>query len=54
MIDNLKLLKNYDADIYEAIIVAVGHDKYKQLSFNTENQVIFDLKSVLKDFNASL
>ena len=34
--------------------IAVGHDKYKQLSFNTENQIIFDIKYVLKDFNASL
>jgi len=43
----LKLHNNVDFKSYEAVIVAVAHDKYKTLKFENENQVIFDIKSIL-------
>nr|WP_321265638.1 nucleotide sugar dehydrogenase [uncultured Sulfurimonas sp.] len=37
-----------DFESYEAIVVAVAHDKYKTLKFDDKNQVVFDIKSVLE------
>lgn len=44
----LDLLQNYNFDDYQAVIVAVGHEKYKSLEFVNNNQVIFDIKGILK------
>lgn len=44
---NLKLIENIDTLHYEAIILAVAHEKYKNLSFTQSLQIIFDIKSVL-------
>jgi UDP-N-acetyl-D-glucosamine/UDP-N-acetyl-D-galactosamine dehydrogenase len=41
------LLKEYNLDTYQAVIVAVGHNEYKKLKFNNTNQIIFDIKSIL-------
>lgn len=32
---------------YQAVIVAVGHDEYKNLHLSYDNQVVFDIKSIL-------
>ena len=42
------LISEYNINDYKAIIVAVGHNKYKQLKFNNSEQVIFDIKSILE------
>ena len=44
---NLELKESIDTDSYDAIILAVSHDKYKTLEFNNNKQVIFDIKSIL-------
>jgi len=49
-----KLHNDVDINCYEAIVVAVAHDKYKTLKFNNEKQVVFDIKSVLKNSDGRL
>ena len=44
---NLELKESIDIDSYDAVILAVSHDKYKTLEFNNNKQVIFDIKSIL-------
>ena len=39
-------IKNFNN--YNAIIVAVAHDKYKKIKIKNDTQVIFDLKSILE------
>ncbi|MEA3330225.1 MAG: nucleotide sugar dehydrogenase [Campylobacterota bacterium] len=41
------LLKEYDLNDYQAVVVAVGHEEYKGLSFENPNQVVFDIKAIL-------
>jgi UDP-N-acetyl-D-galactosamine dehydrogenase len=43
----LILQENSNYDDYEAVILAVAHDKYKNLKLNDGNQVVYDIKSVL-------
>ncbi len=43
LIDNEELkMENYGA-----VVLAVAHDEFKELNFNNQNQVVFDIKSVL-------
>lgn len=50
---NLKLTADYKQDYYDAIILAVGHDEFKQMGaeairkLGKESHVLFDLKYVL-------
>jgi len=44
----LKLCNNVNYNEYETIILAVAHKHYKVLEFSNENQVVYDIKSVLK------
>lgn len=39
---------------YQAIVVAVAHDKYKTLKFNNEKQVVFDIKAILEKSDGRL
>lgn len=50
----LDLKENYNFDDYQAIIVAVGHDKYKNLEISNEDKVVFDVKSILKNSDGRL
>lgn len=50
----LDLLQNYNLDDYQAVIVAVGHENYKNLEISNENKVIFDIKSVIKNSDGRL
>ncbi len=43
-----------DLESYEAVVVAVAHDKYKTLKFDNENQVVFDIKSILDNSDGRL
>ena len=43
----LDLVKDVNSDDYDAVILAVAHDKYKGMSFNNGKQVVFDIKSIL-------
>lgn len=51
---NLDLIENYNLDDYQAIIVAVGHEKFRGLEISNENKVIFDIKSILPNADGRL
>lgn len=48
------LLKEYDLNDYQAVVVAVGHEEYKGLSFENPNQVVFDIKAILSGADGRL
>ena len=43
----IELVKDINIDKYEAVILAVAHDKYKSLEIDNKKIVIYDIKSVL-------
>ncbi len=48
----LELKNDVDTDNYDAVVLAVSHDKYKELELNANHeQVLFDVKSVLDSDN---
>ncbi|WP_108063677.1 nucleotide sugar dehydrogenase [Poseidonibacter lekithochrous] len=51
---NLDLNDKVNYDEYTAIVLAVPHDKYKTLSFKTEGNVVFDIKSILEESDGRL
>ncbi|MDX1809371.1 MAG: nucleotide sugar dehydrogenase [Sulfurospirillaceae bacterium] len=51
---SLALESDVNYDDYEAIVLAVPHDKYKQLKFNNKNQVLYDVKSILNSSDGRL
>jgi len=53
---NLDLLENtnLNTDNFDAVILAVSHNEYKNLSLKNPKQVIFDIKSVLNDADGRL
>lgn len=46
----LKLVENSMVDFcnYDAVVLAVAHDEYKALKFDSKKQVVYDIKSVLE------
>jgi UDP-N-acetyl-D-galactosamine dehydrogenase len=50
----LELTNDVNYDDYEAIVMAVSHDKYKTLVFNNKDQIVYDIKSILKDSDGRL
>lgn len=51
---NIDLVNKYNVEDYNAVIIAVGHDKYKLLRFDLKKQVVFDVKSILKESDGCL
>lgn len=51
---DLNLDNDVNYDEYEAIVLAVSHDKYKTLEFTNKNQIVYDIKSILKDSDGRL
>ena len=51
---NLNLDNDVNYDDFEAIVLAVSHDKYKDLEFLNKNQIIYDIKSILKNSDGRL
>ncbi len=51
---NLDLIDDFDWNEYQAIIVAVAHEQYKNYEISNKNKVIFDIKSVLKNADGRL
>ena len=51
---NIKLIKEAKEDDYEAVVLAVAHNDYKNLEFKNKEQVVFDIKSILKDSDGRL
>jgi UDP-N-acetyl-D-galactosamine dehydrogenase len=50
----LELTNDVNYDDYEAIVMAVSHDKYKGLKFGNSNQIVYDIKSILRDSDGRL
>jgi len=44
---SLELNNDVNYDDYEAVILAVAHDKFKDVKLNNKNQVVYDIKSIL-------
>ena len=51
---NIDIRENVDTNKYEAVVLAVAHDKYKNLVFSTNYQVVFDIKSILDESDGRL
>ncbi|MCT7577392.1 Vi polysaccharide biosynthesis UDP-N-acetylglucosamine C-6 dehydrogenase TviB [Aliarcobacter butzleri] len=51
---NLKLIKELNTDKYEAIVLAVAHNEFKELKLKTDNNVVFDIKSILDETDGKL
>ena len=51
---NLELKEEIDIDSYDAVVLAVAHDKYREIELNNSKQVIFDIKSILKNSDGRL
>ncbi len=51
---NLKLKEEIDIDSYDAVVLAVAHDKYREIGLNNSKQVVFDIKSILKNSDGRL
>jgi UDP-N-acetyl-D-galactosamine dehydrogenase len=52
---NLNLVENANFDKYEAVVLAVAHDDYRDLDLTPNNtRVIFDIKSMLKNSDGRL
>lgn len=51
---NLKLIKELNTDKYEAIVLAVAHNEFKQLKLKTDENVVFDIKSILDETDGRL
>jgi len=50
----LELTNDVNYDDYDAVVMAVTHDKYKTLTFDNAHQVIYDIKSVLVNSDGRL
>ncbi|WP_419765665.1 MAG: nucleotide sugar dehydrogenase [Arcobacter sp.] len=51
---SLELKEEVNYEDYEAIILAVSHDKYRLIKINNKNQVVFDIKSILDNSDGRL
>ena len=51
---NLKLSEELDISRYEAIVLAVAHNEFKQLKLKTSDNVVFDIKSILDETDGKL
>ncbi len=51
---NLELKSDTNIDNYDAIVLAVAHDKYKNIKLTNKNQVVFDIKSILEQADGRL
>jgi UDP-N-acetyl-D-galactosamine dehydrogenase len=51
---NFDLIENYNFEDYKAVILAVGHNEYKELVISNDDKVIFDIKSILPNADGRL
>ncbi len=51
---DLELTSQVNYEEYDAIVLAVAHDKYKTLTLDNSNQVIYDIKSILDSADGRL
>ena len=46
---NLNLIENLNLNNYDAVVLAVAHDEFKNLDFSNLNAVTFDIKGILQN-----
>jgi len=51
---NLNLYNYINNDDYKVIVMAVSHDKYKNLTFENKDQVVYDIQSILNNSDGGL
>lgn len=51
---NLKLIKELNIAKYEAIVLAVAHNEFKQLKLKINENIVFDIKSILDETDGRL
>ncbi|QOP45848.1 nucleotide sugar dehydrogenase [Sulfurimonas paralvinellae] len=51
---NIALKNDINYNDYEAIVLAVAHDEYKELNLKTDKNVVFDIKSLLENSDGRL
>ncbi|MEA3553058.1 MAG: nucleotide sugar dehydrogenase [Campylobacterota bacterium] len=51
---NLNLNNDINYDEYDAVVVAVAHDEYKNLKISNDDKVVFDIKSILENADGKL
>jgi UDP-N-acetyl-D-galactosamine dehydrogenase len=51
---NIDLKNDINYDDYEAVVLAVAHDKFKEIKLDNDSQVVFDIKSILNDSDGRL
>ncbi|MFW2591742.1 Vi polysaccharide biosynthesis UDP-N-acetylglucosamine C-6 dehydrogenase TviB [Aliarcobacter butzleri] len=51
---NLKLIKELNIVKYEAIVLAVAHNEFKELKLKTDENVVYDIKSILDNVDGKL
>ncbi|RLA07410.1 MAG: Vi polysaccharide biosynthesis protein VipA/TviB [Gammaproteobacteria bacterium] len=51
---NLKLNNNTNYEDYNAIVLAVAHDKFKDIKLDNKNQIVYDIKSILDNSDGKL
>jgi len=53
---NLLPITNHQLPItnYNAVVLAVAHDEFKEVELKTDDNVVFDIKSILKDTDGRL
>ncbi|MFW3327416.1 Vi polysaccharide biosynthesis UDP-N-acetylglucosamine C-6 dehydrogenase TviB [Aliarcobacter butzleri] len=51
---NLKLIKELNIAKYEAIVLAVAHNEFKELKLKTDENIVFDIKSILDETDGRL
>ena len=51
---NLELIKELDTNKYEAIVLSVAHNEFKQFKLKTKDNVVFDIKSILDETDGRL
>lgn len=51
---NLNLNNDINYDDYEAVVLAVAHDKFKNIKLDNINQIVYDIKSILKNSDGIL
>jgi UDP-N-acetyl-D-galactosamine dehydrogenase len=51
---DLNLINDVNYDDYDAVVLAVAHYKFKTIKLNNDNQIVYDIKSILDDSDGKL
>ncbi|HIP33262.1 MAG TPA: nucleotide sugar dehydrogenase, partial [Bacteroidia bacterium] len=53
---NIDLIQNSKLNIqnYNAVVLAVAHDKFRDIKLNNDNQIVYDIKSILDKSDGKL